>query len=229
MKADLVSRTIRGLMAPNDHQEAATLSTGTTNDASVQIDLGACMLLPALRSDPRPTFVLDLESVNISFFNPALEARPNLYKTLVSATNDYGSLKDFAESSKRILLHGVEWDSYTIGGRWRVMSALSRSIDITDSKNVYTLERRTRGFALAAEGTDSTKLSAGLPKECEHFMSLFDWQSLGIGPISTWPRQLQRLFLGILVDPRPTCVYWGLDCIILYNEAFIPVLGDSKS
>jgi hypothetical protein len=223
-----VARTTRDPMAPSDYQEAATPSMDITKDEDEPVDLSSCMLLLALKFDPRPTLVLDLDSVNISFLNPALESRPNLCETLRNTTINYGSPTNPAEPHEPIILHGLEWDHYTIGRRWKVMSASARSPDIPDSKE-YMPQNHMRTFGILPEGRDSAELPAWFSRECEHFMNLFDWQSLEIGPMSTWQRQLQRSFVGILVDPRPACIYWGSDAILLYNEAFIPVLGDSKS
>lgn len=54
----------------------------------------------------------------------------------------------------------------------------------------------------------------------------FDWASHPLGPPSGWSPTLQ-MAIGLCLDSSfPTCVYWGSECWVLYNDAWAPVPAD---
>jgi PAS domain S-box-containing protein len=55
-----------------------------------------------------------------------------------------------------------------------------------------------------------------------------DWASSGFGPVSTWPESLKTA-VGICLTSRfPMVLWWGPDLLMLYNDAWRPVLGKTK-
>ncbi len=54
----------------------------------------------------------------------------------------------------------------------------------------------------------------------------FDWRSHALGPPSGWPATLQMAISLCLNSNFPTCVYWGRECWLLYNDAWAPVPAD---
>lgn len=59
-------------------------------------------------------------------------------------------------------------------------------------------------------------------------MRAFDWTRTGLGPVSGWPQSL-RTVVSICLNSRfPIVVWWGPDLIMLYNDAYSPVLGRTK-
>lgn len=53
----------------------------------------------------------------------------------------------------------------------------------------------------------------------------FDWASTPLGPIDQWPEAL-RIAVGLMVSSRfPKAIVWGADYTTLYNDAFMPILG----
>lgn len=54
----------------------------------------------------------------------------------------------------------------------------------------------------------------------------FDWSSHPLGPPAGWPAALQMAISLCLNSSFPTCVYWGRDCWVLYNDAWAPVPAD---
>ena len=53
----------------------------------------------------------------------------------------------------------------------------------------------------------------------------FDWSQTSLGPIATWPASL-RAAVGICMNSRfPMFVWWGPELVNIYNDAYIPVLG----
>lgn len=54
----------------------------------------------------------------------------------------------------------------------------------------------------------------------------FDWSSHPLGPPAGWPATLQMAISLCLNSSFPTCVYWGPECWLLYNDAWAPVPAD---
>jgi PAS domain S-box-containing protein len=57
-------------------------------------------------------------------------------------------------------------------------------------------------------------------------MRTFDWAATPLGPVGQWPPRL-RLAVSLCLDSGvPTALYWGPEFILLYNDAWSPILGD---
>ncbi|HEY9622726.1 MAG TPA: ATP-binding protein [Crinalium sp.] len=57
-------------------------------------------------------------------------------------------------------------------------------------------------------------------------MRSFDWSKTLFGPVEQWPQSL-RSALSICLNSRfPIAIYWGPDCLLLYNDAWRPIVGD---
>ncbi|WP_329172446.1 SpoIIE family protein phosphatase [Streptomyces sp. NBC_01477] len=51
------------------------------------------------------------------------------------------------------------------------------------------------------------------------------WESSALGPVQDWPAQL-RAALGVCLNsPFPMMIMWGPELSMLYNDAFVPILG----
>jgi signal transduction histidine kinase len=56
-----------------------------------------------------------------------------------------------------------------------------------------------------------------------------DWSQTPLGAVETWPQSL-RSALSICLNSRfPIAIYWGQDCLLLYNDAWRPIVGDKHS
>lgn len=197
-------------------------SINTDDDVRVTLDtttdtpsMESFSLLEGIQLDPRPTFVLEIapheSSSHILVLNPALEARPNLYYALKNTTH---ILSEFTQLTQPIILHGLEWDHYTIGGKWRVMSTGAQSADIQSpwsgsasirtskySENHGNIQIHSMNSSLKRKSSDkglTSRLTSppapfNIPEEFEHFLSLFNWSSMKLGPIHTWQRQLREV------------------------------------
>jgi two-component sensor histidine kinase len=53
-----------------------------------------------------------------------------------------------------------------------------------------------------------------------------DWSQNPIGPPATWPSVLKTTVGLILSSQFPQCIVWGPSLITIYNDAFVPILGD---
>ena len=55
-----------------------------------------------------------------------------------------------------------------------------------------------------------------------------DWTATPIGAIEEWPHSL-RTAVGICVTSRhPMVIWWGPQLVLIYNDAWVPILGPSK-
>ena len=53
----------------------------------------------------------------------------------------------------------------------------------------------------------------------------YDWAGTSLGPMEEWPESL-RTAVGMLLSSRAQiCLFWGPDRVVLYNDAYTPVLG----
>ena len=59
----------------------------------------------------------------------------------------------------------------------------------------------------------------------QKFVCDVDWDASPLGPMAKWPAQLRQTVLLIIADPSPAVVYWGDDQTIVYNEAYVPLIG----
>lgn len=59
-------------------------------------------------------------------------------------------------------------------------------------------------------------------------MRTFDWASTPLGPVDTWPLQLQSYVQLMLASKQPMYLSWTQELIALYNDAYRPILGADK-
>jgi hypothetical protein len=59
-------------------------------------------------------------------------------------------------------------------------------------------------------------------------MRAHDWSKSPLGDPSTRPDLLKSAVATCLASRFPMVIWWGLDLIMLYNDAWQPILGDTK-
>jgi hypothetical protein len=59
----------------------------------------------------------------------------------------------------------------------------------------------------------------------QRFVRDVDWTKSPLGPMAQWSEQLRQYVLLIVADPHPAVVYWGESQAIVYNEAYIELIG----
>ena len=59
----------------------------------------------------------------------------------------------------------------------------------------------------------------------QKFTRNVDWSKSPLGPMESWPSQLRQLVLLITADPSPAILHWGDEMTIVYNEAYVPLVG----
>ncbi|KIK65560.1 hypothetical protein GYMLUDRAFT_240082 [Collybiopsis luxurians FD-317 M1] len=53
----------------------------------------------------------------------------------------------------------------------------------------------------------------------------FDWSSTPLGPIQKWPQSLKTVVSLMLANPSQSCIFWGSERILLYNQAWASTSG----
>ncbi|URW75818.1 PAS domain-containing protein [Sphingomonas donggukensis] len=53
-----------------------------------------------------------------------------------------------------------------------------------------------------------------------------DWSATPLGPIEGWPATLRTMLGVCLASSLPTCIYWGPELRLLYNDAWAPIPGE---
>ncbi|KAJ4467091.1 histidine kinase [Lentinula lateritia] len=56
----------------------------------------------------------------------------------------------------------------------------------------------------------------------------FDWSSTPLGPIEQWPQSLKTVVSIMLANPSQSCLFWGPDHILIYNNAWRRIISGSK-
>ncbi|KAI4592781.1 hypothetical protein KJ359_010412 [Pestalotiopsis sp. 9143b] len=59
----------------------------------------------------------------------------------------------------------------------------------------------------------------------QHFVRQVDWEASSIGPMAGWPSELKQLVRLMMADTSPRILYWGPNYTIIYNEAYLPLVG----
>ncbi|KAF3011382.1 hypothetical protein E8E14_009607 [Neopestalotiopsis sp. 37M] len=59
----------------------------------------------------------------------------------------------------------------------------------------------------------------------QQFVRHVDWNTSSIGPMATWPSELKQILRLMMADTEPRILYWGPKFTIIYNEAYIPLVG----
>jgi PAS domain S-box-containing protein len=74
---------------------------------------------------------------------------------------------------------------------------------------------------------DILRITAGLgDSETRRLLDAHDWQSSPLGPPESWPPELAAAVSMVLSSTFPMFLAWGPQRVFLYNDAYIPVLGD---
>ncbi|EPS43699.1 hypothetical protein H072_2303 [Dactylellina haptotyla CBS 200.50] len=73
---------------------------------------------------------------------------------------------------------------------------------------------------------DWTRLPLSVPSD-DHIelVRKINWAATGFGAIEMWPQSLRTMINLVLSSPHPAAMYWGPDFSIVYNEAYIPLIG----
>ena len=73
------------------------------------------------------------------------------------------------------------------------------------------------------EGSGSEILTGG--GELGSLMRAFDWTASPFGPVETWHQSLKTVTKIMLGSRYPIVIWYGPEMTMIYNDAYIPVLG----
>ncbi|OTB17659.1 hypothetical protein K445DRAFT_309834 [Daldinia sp. EC12] len=59
----------------------------------------------------------------------------------------------------------------------------------------------------------------------QRFTFNIDWEHSGLGPKEEWRSELRHISRFLLADTSPAILFWGQSSCIIYNEAYLPLLG----
>ena len=63
--------------------------------------------------------------------------------------------------------------------------------------------------------------------ECGALIREKDWSATPLGPVEHWPGALRATVANMVNTPVATVVVWGPDYLLLYNDGYRPILGDT--
>jgi len=64
--------------------------------------------------------------------------------------------------------------------------------------------------------------------EMGQLMRSLDWSNTPLGPRESWPQSLRTTISICLSSRFPMLIWWGPELVMLYNDAYRPILGDTK-
>src|SRR5436305_658549 len=59
-------------------------------------------------------------------------------------------------------------------------------------------------------------------------MRSLDWSKTPLGPVENWPQSLRTSVSICLSSRYPMLIWWGPELVMLYNDAYRPMLGSIK-
>src|SRR3569833_594605 len=79
----------------------------------------------------------------------------------------------------------------------------------------------------SAESTSLLPKAAAPPaqSEMESRIAALDWVSTSVGPQECWSPALRTTVRIVLANRFPMLLWWGPDYVCIYNDAYIPILG----
>ncbi|KAL5118757.1 hypothetical protein ACEQ8H_003260 [Pleosporales sp. CAS-2024a] len=166
-----------------------------------------------------------------------------------------GDEHDFARRGNAYMFDGLIWTAITHGDHRIVSGLYSSLLwpDIAPTKQLEAVRGQARNKPLQRRApvvipdtrTHDRKSSAPLPHakkhgpyditfarppesilddHVKHFRSI-DWANTSLGAMSTWPTELRNVVNMCLNAINPCMLFWGDDAIMIYNAAYIQLVG----
>jgi PAS domain-containing protein len=210
-------------------------------------------ILQLLERDPRPTFVLDTTNVTELtkpvYWNSALAAihSQRLLNVLLlgmvrpegvleaEGPETYSSLLNWIfescmEASKPTVLYRHIWISMMVKDRWLIISGLSidtatgtaetfQSSEVTEVLLKNPPRNKMSTFDWTCD-PPPTRISPHIA-----WTRSIHWDNTPLGSMNGWSSQLRSTANLVMQDPRPSVMFWGPELIMIYNEAYIQLLG----
>ncbi|MGH8518135.1 MAG: response regulator, partial [Panacagrimonas sp.] len=104
-------------------------------------------------------------------------------------------------------------------------AARRRGIAVTET-DVHPREPATESPEARAQRIGAQILAGG--GEMGELMRRIDWSQTPVGPPYTWPQSLRTSLSILLAQRHPIFLWWGRELVQFYNDAYRPMLGQSK-
>src|SRR5579864_7947827 len=143
--------------------------------------------------------------------------------------------KEFPETAVIIISQNdkklMQWAAAEAGAKgYLEKSKLSREL-VTAVETLVLNNGKSSGNAVlnpvgsGSEGqTGDSDCLAGGGQMGERMRSM-DWSRTPLGPLSQWPQSLKTSVSICLASRFPIVLYWGPECVVLYNDAYRTILG----
>jgi hypothetical protein len=173
-----------------------------------------------------PALIFDSDS-RLVYSNPSLDAW-SAHSVIAQVT---GLIRDFSHVPPRIVTTLGEDADRTLA--WTVTRSRERVILLAQDDPVHDVLARPGPSTLPPlripwheqKRFACMKTGGG---EMGDLIRNFDWASTSLGPLETWPQALVSLIGTIIRTPMPLATYVGEEYLVLYNDAFRPILGPTK-
>jgi hypothetical protein len=204
-----------------------------------------------LEHDPRPTFVLNSTDAQNSGsgFDPVFR---NTALTIADSGALWDAIREYKDAdrinrkdvgpypqfrqwifhqnskpSETFFFCDYNWRKCTIANHWIVLSGSSAKALSSREESRVDEEplsvKSSRSNLTTFDWTDDpppVKLSAHVA-----WARSIDWANTPLGPMRGWSPQLRSNASLIMQDPRPAVGFYGPELIMIYNEAYIELLG----
>ncbi len=74
--------------------------------------------------------------------------------------------------------------------------------------------------------TMTTSSPAEPPGEMARRLRETDWSTTSLGSRTSWPQSLNIAVATIMASGFPMAIRWGPELVVIYNDAYRPILGD---
>ncbi|PNS15415.1 Hybrid signal transduction histidine kinase K [Sphaceloma murrayae] len=207
------------------------------SSSGVAPDLVELGLVEYVAHDPRPTFIIDLHGCSVArdgcglaYGNDAFRSSPVVSQVSGSVTTPFTSWV-LSPSVGTVEFENLVWSSATLRERWRVVSGVAspgRVSRLTTNDDPATKD--TRSFTSTRTSVEVCKGSnicfwPGQSVPHHGLIENYDWGNTALGPIGSWSSSLVALVQLMLSTPSPASLIWGVERIMIYNEAFCPLIG----
>jgi hypothetical protein len=221
-----------------------------TNSASGGTALDNVAMLDLLKYDPRPTFVLDVTIANNKRPDLTVPVSWNAVFAAIDGGNILAMLQgknsaivpgeqrhanlrfrswivEQGETARSCSYCGYNWMKVVLAGQWAIIFGAPIQIStltvVAEPEGAGLSKRTSRPNAPTIDWTDHLAPSRMSPHVA--WTRSLDWSQTPLGPMSTWSSQLRSIANLVTQDLRPAVVFCGPELIMIYNEAYIELLG----
>src|SRR5947209_8699492 len=64
------------------------------------------------------------------------------------------------------------------------------------------------------------------PGEMAARVAAYDWSKTPLGPRAKWSASLELIVSTIMASPFPMALRWGPQFVMIYNDGYLPILGE---